>query len=229
VIRDVVSPRRPGDDPDFRVRGVQPGRLENFSDAIFGLALTLLTVSLEVPRSYAELTDTLMAFPGFAFTFVALFALWQQHVRFFRRYDLNDGVTIALNGVLLFAVLFYVFPLKFAMNIAFGSGSEGVGRDGREMVIALCLAGAGVVSLVFAALHARAYQLRATLDLAAREAALTRLESLKGCAAGAVVIGCAVAAVAVPRFALVGFVAVVPLAVMSRRARARIRRDLPAT
>ena len=39
--------------------------------------------------------------------------IWHQHNLFFRRYGLQDAWTTFLNCVLLFVVLFYVFPLKF--------------------------------------------------------------------------------------------------------------------
>ena len=94
-------------------------RLEGFSDAVFGFALTLLVVSLDVPRSYAELMDLMGGFLSFACCFALLLWIWHEHNTFFRRYGLQDGVTVLLNGCLLFTVLFYVYPLKFMFDSLF--------------------------------------------------------------------------------------------------------------
>src|SRR4026208_808418 len=94
-------------------------RLEGFSDAVFGFALTLLVVSLEVPRSYEELIDVMSGFLSFACCFALLPWLWCEHNTFFRRYGLQDGVTVVINGGLLFTVLFYVYPLKFMFDSMF--------------------------------------------------------------------------------------------------------------
>jgi uncharacterized membrane protein len=55
-------------------------------------------------------------FLAFAIRFAMLVSLWEKHYRFFRRFGLQDGATLALNGALLFGVLFYVYPLKFVMT-----------------------------------------------------------------------------------------------------------------
>lgn len=88
-------------------------RLEAFSDSVFGFAATLLVVTLEVPRTFPELEASLWGFVPFAMSFLALCLLWTTHRAFFRRYQLADRTTIALNSVLLFVVLFYIYPLKF--------------------------------------------------------------------------------------------------------------------
>jgi hypothetical protein len=75
--------------------------------------LTLLVVSLEVPESFAELKTTMEGFLAFAVCFAFIVWVWYEHYHFFRRFGLEDGWTIALNALLLFVVLFYVYPLKF--------------------------------------------------------------------------------------------------------------------
>src|SRR5262245_22526252 len=88
-------------------------RIEALSDAVFAFAATLLVVSLEVPRTYPELVENLRGFAAFGLCFVMLLTIWWAHNGFFRRYNMQDGKTMVLNSVLLFVVLFYVYPLKF--------------------------------------------------------------------------------------------------------------------
>lgn len=101
----------------FQLRGREMNRIEAVSDVVFGFALALLVVSLQVPHTYADLITAMSGFPAFAFTFAALMYVWVRHYYFFRYYGLDDLTTIVLNTVLLFLVLFYVYPLKFLFSV----------------------------------------------------------------------------------------------------------------
>src|SRR5499433_533967 len=107
----------------FRLRGTTLSRLEVFSDVIFGLALTLLVVSLQVPKNFGELRVSVRGFVPFAICFGLFSLLWHAQYKFFRRYALEDRATLALNSVLLFLVLFYVYPLKFLFGALAGEWS----------------------------------------------------------------------------------------------------------
>src|SRR5689334_7079510 len=108
---------KPAHERYFRWRGGDITRLEGFSDAVFAFAVTLLVVSLEVPKTFAELADAMRGFIAFALSFAFLVWVWYAHFVYFRRYALEDRYTIVLNALLLFTVLFYVYPLKFLAGI----------------------------------------------------------------------------------------------------------------
>jgi uncharacterized membrane protein len=97
----------------FRLRGEAMSRIDGFSDVVFGFALTLIVASLEVPKTFNELHDTMIGFVPFFVCFVFLMMVWLTHFRFFRRFGLHDMPTILINAGLLFTILFYVYPMKF--------------------------------------------------------------------------------------------------------------------
>src|SRR5579885_2426796 len=113
MIRAQLMRRGQGSSNGFRLRGTDVTRLEGFSDTVFGFAVTLLVVSLEVPTNFDDLLTTMSDLVPFAICFAILCLLWYQHYLFFRRYGLHDGTMVVLNSLLLFVVLAYIYPLKF--------------------------------------------------------------------------------------------------------------------
>ena len=99
---------------------------------MFAFAVTLLVVSLEVPRTFHELAETMKGFVVFAVCFALLIVIWREHYVFFRRYGLQDAGTVWLNAALLFVVLFYVYPLKFLFNTRLRRRHRGAPRDRRR-------------------------------------------------------------------------------------------------
>src|SRR5437870_6486085 len=90
----------------FRYRSHEVSRLEAFSDVIFGFALSLIVISLEVPKTYGELMETMRGILPFSFCFFIFIGLWFEHHEFFRRYGLQDKTVAVLNTGLLFVILF---------------------------------------------------------------------------------------------------------------------------
>lgn len=150
-------------------------RLEGFSDAVFGFALTLLVVELETPMTLADLRNTVGSFLPFALTFAMVAWIWYLHNQFFRRYGLQDAWTVFLNCTLLFVVLFYVFPLKSLSLALVGQLTmdratiPSLTEMGGPVVMAIYSSGVVLVFGTFVLLHLHARRKQDALGLTAEE------------------------------------------------------------
>lgn len=176
MLRSLIHQDHDHYEDGFRLRGLGFSRLDGFSDVVFGFALTLLVVSLEVPKDYLELHRSLREFMPFAVNFMLLMLIWFAHFQFFRRYGLHDAGTIWLNGVLLFTVLFYVYPLKFLFRALFEGAAVQFehASDIRELVLLYSIGFTALYALL-GVLYANAYRQRDTLALTPYEVTLTSM------------------------------------------------------
>jgi uncharacterized membrane protein len=167
-----------GAEPHFRWRAHEVTRLEGFSDAVFAFSVTLLAVSLEVPKDFDELVAVMRGFPAFGVSFAILAYFWYAHVLYFRRFGLQTAYAAALNCALLFCLLSYIYPLKFLFSHLLGGDLPfpGIAIVPHEERVAFVIYGLGyvAVSLVFTLMYAYAWRLRAILELDECEQLLTR-------------------------------------------------------
>lgn len=168
--------------------GGEIARIEGLSDAVFAFAVTLLVVSLEVPKTFGELLEAMRGFGAFALAFALLLYIWHRQYLFFRRYALEDGWTLTLNGALLFVVLYFVYPLKFlasfmidevigaplSVRLPGGAVVPRVAVGQAPTILVVYGLGYAGVFLVFTLLYIHAYRRRAELGLDPVQALLTR-------------------------------------------------------
>lgn len=161
----------------FVWRSHEPSRLETFSDAVFAFAITLIMVSLEVPRTFEELFEVFKGFLSFACCFGILFMIWNSQNLYFRRYGLNNAYVTSLNAMLLFVVLMYVYPLKFLFMALFSDGHYNdhghigvmITDQQQPTLMYVYHSGYAAIYLLFCLMHVHAKKRAAEIKLSAGE------------------------------------------------------------
>lgn len=184
MIREHIATKNGGTHNGVPWRSHEVARIEALSDAVFAFAVTLLIVALEVPETFTELWEKMHGFVAFAIGFAILFHVWYSQHSFFRRFGLQDTWTIVLNGVLLFLILFYVYPLKFLFTLLVSEFTGGKGivhlKDGQLVPMLenseqartmMMIYGAGFASVfgIFVLLYFHVMQRKEQLNLSPQE------------------------------------------------------------
>jgi uncharacterized membrane protein len=169
----------------FRWRGENVSRVENLSDIIFAMVLTLAALQ-SIPSTFDELASLWRGALSIAVCFVLVLLIWRTHHIYFRRYGLDDGWVTTLNALLLFLVLIYIYPLKFMTDFVvtyFTGGYAGAAEIDAVLSLAqvpwlYAIYGGffGAVYLVFALLYAHALRQGEQLELTREERSWTRFE-----------------------------------------------------
>ena len=135
------------------------GRLDNFTDAAFAFALSLLVIGgARAPENFDQLLGALGDLPAFAFGFAVMAMFWMGHVRWRRLRGEGDFLSTFLTLLLVFLTLIYVQPLR-GMASATGLWFTGHGQKfGGSLSGLFAVYGTGFVamSLTMAALFAEA-------------------------------------------------------------------------
>ncbi len=194
MLRELAGHQLVPPEKHFRWRGGEITRLEGFTDCVFAFAVTLLVVSLEVPHTYAELIAAMKGFVAFAICFASLVLVWYHHYVFSRRYGLQTRYAVVLNSILIFVVLFYVYPLKFLFTLIVDSFSGGRLGSAKGMIadvdvpslMVIYSLGFTAVFLLFALMYLHAYRKRTELALNEYEILLTRHTAINHLALAAI-------------------------------------------
>ncbi len=175
-MRKIIAEKIQNSNKAFRLRGHEIKRIEAFSDAVFAFAVTLLIVSLEVPKTFEELLVTMRGFFAFGISFSLLMMIWYEQNVFFRRYAMDDIITITLNCILIFLVLFFVYPLKFLFTFIFspmmyGDKNLPVHVSEKDPPTLLLIYGSGYVAiyLLFFLMYVHAFRKKDELQLTYHE------------------------------------------------------------
>ena len=176
MIRKQVAGKKKESRDHIKWRGHEVTRIEAFSDAVFAFAVTLLIVSLEVPKTAAELFEMMRSFLPFALCFTLLFQIWYAQNIFFRRFALHDIWTMVLNGTLLFMTLFFVYPLKFLSNAVFFPKEVIMTAREAQKLFYIYSGGFSAIYMVFALLYYNAMRRKHILELNTAEAFATKTE-----------------------------------------------------
>jgi uncharacterized membrane protein len=178
MLREGFKAHLIGANKEFRYRGAEPGRLENFSDACFALAITLLLISTSPPTTFEQVRRFVWELVPFTMCIALIMLIWHEHFVFYFRYGLRNGTIILLNSIFLVLALFYVYPLKFLartvlLPLTYMAGETEMFKDLRGMIRAedwgslmtIYGIGAAATFLVLALMYRHALKKKEELEL----------------------------------------------------------------
>jgi uncharacterized membrane protein len=166
-------------DPRMHYRGSSASRLDNLTDAVFGIAITLLIFNLSNPNSFGDLLTFTKTLPAFLISISFVILIWKEHLEFSELYGLQDTWLTILNTVFIALVIFYVYPLRFLTlfltNFFFNTDIV-VSIRGDQVPGLMMYYGSVAFALYFILflLYSRAYTMRNVLELNAYEVFYTK-------------------------------------------------------
>jgi uncharacterized membrane protein len=157
-------------DPRIRFRGANASRMDNLTDAVFGIAITLSIFNLANPNSFSDLLVFTKTLPAFLISISFIILVWSEHLRFSEIYTLHDTGLAFLNTLFIALVIFYVYPLRFLTlfltNMLFGMDIH-VSISGDQVPLLMVYYGLLAFALYFILylFYHRAGRLKAVLEL----------------------------------------------------------------
>ena len=110
-------------------RSLDKGRMEGFSDGVFGFAATLLVADLALGHGSSALRQVLSAWPAFVayiISFLTIGAAWLAHTGLTDRLAQVNPVFLRLNLLLLLPVAFLPFPTRLVAEAVNNNSGEKV-------------------------------------------------------------------------------------------------------
>jgi uncharacterized membrane protein len=171
-------------DKRLNLRGEQVSRLENLTDAVFGIAITLLIFNLSNPNSYDDILNFAKTVPAFIISVAFLLLIWKEHLEFSEVYGMNDIWIITLNTLFIAAIIFFVYPLRFLTlfltNLFFGAEIH-INISAAEVPQLMIYYGSCVFSIYFILFlfYLRIYVIRNAFELNHFEVFYTRWNTMR--------------------------------------------------
>jgi uncharacterized membrane protein len=110
-------------------RAIDKGRMESFSDGVFGFAATLLVVDIALRPPGTPLQQLLHAWPAYVayvISFLTIGAAWLAHTALTDRLAQADSLFLRLNLLLLLVVAFLPFPTRLIAAALHNTSGERV-------------------------------------------------------------------------------------------------------
>ncbi len=166
--KEIFKNRR--QNPRIIYRGENPSRLDNLTDAVFGIAITLLIFNLSNPNSFADLLTFTKTLPAFLISISFIILIWSEHLDFSEIYSLNDSRLTILNTLFIALVIFYVYPLRFLtlfLTNNFFNTNINVNIEGYQVPYLMIYYGFVAFGLYFVLylFYNRAYKIKKELNL----------------------------------------------------------------